>query len=441
MKLFLLISGIFLIFSPNLSSLLATEEGKDEIKATEMKEEEPREEEKEKLEEMEKTEAEKNLPPSSPPAEEVDEEEEEAEEEEKEEEVKEIIPEVTGLVLMPTGYRQKRKKSYWGLNLDGNFTFYIGSLASKTMKGRWSFTQQIYYSLFCVDFKWNFLKENWWPAIASGMILGVNTEGGDGTISATLGKPIGYLYSSLSKKWRKSAFHFSFLSTPELTKVNEKNEKERFFAGGAEISNLVTYGLLGAQRSKKELIDWILGETKYTLSLGFNTTFFNQLFKLELIYPLVNQQFFREKLKNELEKNKTQPLTLWVPEKGILTSLNPGELDSWLSGSYYLVNLRISGFPFQFAFLKIPSGYSFLGYFSFRFNIFPAPEEEKKLEKRTSEEEEVVGKEEGKDEESVAEEKEEEGGVEKSGEEGKQESLFEEKSGEEEGENEEKERD
>ncbi|MFH1612265.1 MAG: hypothetical protein ABIB46_00805, partial [bacterium] len=275
----------------------------------------------------------------------------------------------------PTAYRNPKTKNFHGINIDGIFTTFIGSLWSN-FKTENVFTQQIFFILLGEDSKWNFLQEGkYYPSLSIGNTFSFNLQGSGGEIEGKGGKPFGYLYGIMSKKWKKNAFHAGLMYTPEIT--NGKNE--RIFSGGSEIWNLISTKNITEAKTTKNKIRAILADTKYTIITGFNTSIFNKQIKIEIIYPLVNKKSINSKIETTEKgdgENKKKISELPLNQNSVI--FKEEELTNWLNEKYYLINFYAEFFPFQFSYLKVPEGFSLIGYFSFRFNLFPTTEKEKK---------------------------------------------------------------
>lgn len=254
-------------------------------------------------------------------------------------EIQNVIPfpiQKTGLILMPTGYRNNIFDNF-GLNVDILFTYIIGSINGEHMDEAVKKTDgmsKIGVSLLTADIKWTFLNDYDFP-VSFGVggtytllfkdSLGASSASG---ISETFTKdtPLvqmygGYLSSSI-KTFYNINFHLGAMLAPE-------GYLQTSFMGW--LSPYISIEKTGQNYIKASSFAYFVG-------LDRRIPFFEKLpFKVEYIVPW---------------QSNDKPL---LPD-------------------YYLVNTYIDRFiNFNIGYFHFPGGYSWLGYVSFRFTVFPNP--------------------------------------------------------------------
>lgn len=254
-------------------------------------------------------------------------------------EIKNVIPfpiQKTGLILMPTGYRNNIFDNF-GLNVDILFTYIIGSISGEHMDEDVKKTDEmskIGVSLLTGDIRLTFLNDYDFP-VSFGVggtytllfkdSLGASSASG---ISKTFTKDTtlvqmygGYLSSSI-KTFFNITFHLGAMLAPE-------GYLQTSFMGW--LSPYISIEETGQNYIKTSSFAYYIG-------LDRRIPFFEKLpFKVEYIVPW---------------QSNNKPL----------------------QPDYYLVNTYIDRFiNFNIGYFHFPGGYSWLGYVSFRFTIFPNP--------------------------------------------------------------------
>ncbi|MCX8093353.1 MAG: hypothetical protein N3E50_04220 [Candidatus Goldbacteria bacterium] len=254
-------------------------------------------------------------------------------------EIQNVIPfpvQKTGLILMPTGYRNNIYDNF-GLNADILFTYIIGSINGEHLDEdikKSDGMSKIGVSLLTADIKWTFLNEFDTP-ISIGIggtytllfkdSLGASSMSGVSktfTKDTTLVQMYGGYFSSSIKTFYNITFHFGTMFAPE-------NYLQTSFMGW--LSPYISMEATGQNYIKPSSIAYFIGMDR-------RIPFFEKLpFRIEYIVPW---------------QSNCKPI---LPD-------------------YYLINTYIDRFiNFNIGYFHFPGGYSWLGYVSFRFTVYPNP--------------------------------------------------------------------
>jgi len=254
-------------------------------------------------------------------------------------EIQNVVPfpaQRTGLVTMPTGYRNNIFDNF-GLNADILFTYIIGSINGEHTDEDIKKTDgmgKIGVSLLTADVKWTFINDFDFPAsFGVGGIytllfkdsLGASSVSGiektftkDSTLVQMYG---GYLASSIKTIYNIN-FHLGAMLAPE---------------GYLPVSFM---GWLSSYISSEETGQNYIKPSSFAYFIGMDRRipFFEKLpFRIEYLVPWQSNE---------------KPL---MPD-------------------YYLINTFIDRFiNFNIGYFHFPGGYSWIGYINFRFTVFPNP--------------------------------------------------------------------
>lgn len=235
----------------------------------------------------------------------------------------------TSLILMPTAYRNDIFNN-WGLNVDFNFTYYIGGIYGEHNLFPYGQDSDSFLkvgaSILSADIKLSgFNDENTIPPLAIGYIYSVLMQDKFGS-SQTTGVQASFSGKEKESMKMMSGFYGSL-------------SKKIFFD-----LNLSGGYILGEQINFIPYLSKYLtledNTVKHGYFLGFSRKIFSRMgFRFEFIVPV---------------ENKVNPV-LFLPGQ-------------------YLINTYIDRFiNFNISYFHFNGGYVWLGYISFRFTIFPNP--------------------------------------------------------------------
>jgi len=240
------------------------------------------------------------------------------------------------MALLPTGY-SNGVGHVNGFNLDLMFTYYIGSIIEKSSDTAGSeVLNPLRLWLFTVDTKYGWFDENGnMPALSTGFMDTILLQGTSGNSSSTqsfkfTASSMGSVYTTLSKRVAKnSAVHLGYMRGNIRDVVGKLGSPFRRISPNRNHSELL--GLLS------DNLEDIRGESAPNIVFtGWETKFLGTMWRFEL----------------------------WKPFP--------------LSRSPLLLNTKIDRlFSFNLAYEKWQGGYAILGYFNFRFTIFPTPPKKK----------------------------------------------------------------
>lgn len=217
----------------------------------------------------------------------------------------------TGIIFTPTAYRLDKKT---GFESDFIIAYYIGDMWRRLRDRGIEFIDPIEFLFFSLDMRYSFLKEKGYlPFLAGGFNGSIVLKGrastveNVGTVIEKGTKRFGYSYLVSSKSFKKNNYHIGLL----IGKIDSIFNAIK----GMDIKG----DTLLLRRNQLE--------DSNALFLAFNTTICKRQIGLELIYP---------------------------------------------SKGHFLLNTSIERFlPFDFAIMKMPDGFSLIGYFGIRLPIYP----------------------------------------------------------------------
>ncbi len=254
-------------------------------------------------------------------------------------EIQDVVPfpnQRTGLILMPTGYRNNIFNNF-GLNADVLFTYIIGSINGEHMDEyvkKSDGIEKIGVSLLTADVKWTFLNDFDFPvSFGIGGTYTLLFKDSLGATSATgINKTFtkdtplvqlygGYLSSSI-KTFLGITFHLGAMLSPN-------GHEQTSFMGW--LSPYISMEPTGQNYVKPSVFSYYVGMDR-------RIPFFEKLpFRIEYVVPW---------------QSNSKP---FLPD-------------------YYLINTYIDRFiNFNIGYFHFPGGYNWLGYVSFRFTIYPNP--------------------------------------------------------------------
>lgn len=217
----------------------------------------------------------------------------------------------TGIIFTPTAYRLDKKT---GFESDFIIAYYIGDMWRRLSDRGIEFIDPIEFLFFSLDMRYSFLKEKGYlPSLAGGFNGSIVLKGrastveNVGTVIEKGTKRFGYRYLVASKSFKKNNYHIGLL----IGKIDSIFNAIK----GMDIKG----NTLLLRRNQLE--------DSNALFLAFDTTICKRQIGLELIYP---------------------------------------------SKGHFLLNTSINQFlPFDFAIMKMPDGFSLIGYFGIRLPIYP----------------------------------------------------------------------
>jgi fibronectin type 3 domain-containing protein len=254
-------------------------------------------------------------------------------------EIQSVIPfpiQKTGLILVPTGYRNNIYDNF-GLNADILFTYIIGSINGEHLDEdikKSDGMSKIGVSLLTADVKWTFLNDfDFFASFGVGGTytllfkdsLGASSMSGVSktfTKDTTLVQMYGGYISSSIRTFYNITLHSGVMFSPE-------NYSQTSFM--AWLSPYISIEQTGENYIKPSSFAYFIGFDR-------RIPFFEKLpFRIEYIVP-------------------------WQSNE------NPALPD------YYLINSYIDRFiNFNVGYFHFPGGYSWIGYVSFRFTVYPNP--------------------------------------------------------------------
>jgi hypothetical protein len=255
-------------------------------------------------------------------------------------------PTRTGLVLMPTGFRNNIYDNL-GLNADFIFSYYIGSIYSKFDIGRGPETstlKPLSVILFTGDVKGTMFNEfESWPSLGLGfaytILMQYNLGGSEATgfsqtftMKDSVKKMYGFYLTGSKKVAWDTSLHLSALAGLGNSGLGRSGESQTGFM--VYLSPYLTHdaaaqGVGGSTYVKP---------SNYAYSIGFSRPILTRMgIKIEYIVPV------------ESNRNPVLP-------------------------DYYLINTHIDRFiNFDLGYFHYPGGCAVLGYISLRFTVFPNP--------------------------------------------------------------------
>jgi len=240
---------------------------------------------------------------------------------------------MTGLILMPSAYRNDIFNNN-GINVDMSFSYYIGSIAGEHDiypfgKGSDAF-EKIGVWLLTGDAKYTmFGEKDQWPSLGAGAMYTLLLQDKIGASSEKTG--VGVQLSG--KNDSLSKYYGFYLDASKEIAWGIHGHGGYIFGGAVSYMNYLTEFM--ATRAGTDGKDQVEYPNAYYLGVSF---------------PL----FGKIGMKTEY--------------------IVPGARRNPVLPDMYLINTHIDRLlNFNFSYLKYPGGYSWLGYFSFRFSIFPNP--------------------------------------------------------------------
>ncbi len=256
------------------------------------------------------------------------------------EEIVPFPPARTNLILMPTAYRNDIFDNY-GFNADMRFSYYIGTIAGansyidNVADAKDYFFSKIGLWLLTADVKGSLFNESEaWPSVAVGMTYTLLLQDKLGSSGATGGS------AALSPKDQITQMYAPYIA------VSKKALWDTYFTAGYMLGAVhdrvptlfMSYLKDDILTTNPDATGVYVKNSASTYYLGFSRKLFDRVgVRIEYIVPV------------DANRNALFP-------------------------DYYLINTHFDRFVnFDIGYFHYPGGYSIVGYFSFRFSVYPNP--------------------------------------------------------------------